>query len=323
MNRRAFLTSATAFTASLAPLGRRVRAIRSIAAAAVDRSDAAGGAIEPYARLLSEHMAKTLARVVIVEHKPGASTMLAAQFAANAPPDGNMILIGTQGMIEIIPTAVTNSKWSMDDFIPLIRGVTAPLVLVTNPGVPARTLPELVAWIRESRQAQLFVLRCRNAIALPRLSTQRAVRPRPPPRTRARIAAQSTDLMGGHVLFGFTQHQTALPLIRDGKLNAIAVTGATRSRFLPEVPTMAELGHPEFTARVWFGLMVRSGTPSDVVADFLKAAKAAHVDPDVRGKLETQGYEVSGETGPEFAADIRAQIERWARLVKAAGFKAD
>ena len=86
---------------------------------------------------------------------------------------------------------------------------------------------------------------------------------------------------------------------------------------------MAELGHSEFTASVWFGLMVRSGTPSDVVANFLNAAKAAHADPDVRGKFEAQGYEVSGETGPEFAADIKAQVERWAKLIKAAGFKAD
>ena len=85
----------------------------------------------------------------------------------------------------------------------------------------------------------------------------------------------------------------------------------------------AELGYPEFTARVWFGLFLRAGTSPDVVARLLDAAKAAHADPDVRAKLEAQGFDMSGQTGPEFTADIRAQSERWARLIKASGYKAD
>jgi tripartite-type tricarboxylate transporter receptor subunit TctC len=112
-------------------------------------------------------------------------------------------------------------------------------------------------------------------------------------------------------------------LIQDGRLTAIATTGAARSRFLPQVPSFAELGHPEFTAGVWFGLVVRAGTPPAALETLLSAAKAAHSDPEVRAKFEAQGFEVSGQSGPEFAADIRAQSERWARLVKAAGFRAD
>ena len=89
------------------------------------------------------------------------------------------------------------------------------------------------------------------------------------------------------------------------------------------MPTFAELGHPEFTANVWFGLMVRYGTPPSLLDSLLSAAKAAHADPDVRAKLEAQGFDISGQSGPELVADIKAQIARWARLVKAAGFKAD
>jgi tripartite-type tricarboxylate transporter receptor subunit TctC len=92
---------------------------------------------------------------------------------------------------------------------------------------------------------------------------------------------------------------------------------------MPEVPTFAELGYPEFTTRVWFGLILRAGTPPDMVATLLDAAKAANADPEVRAKLEAQGLDMSGQTGPEFKADIRAQSEKWARLIKAAGYKAD
>src|SRR4051812_29047028 len=130
MNRRAFLTSATASAAcigSLRPvLGQTgpSQPIRVIIGAA------AGSAMEPYARLVSEHMAKSLGRTMIVEAKVGGGGNIAAQFVADAPADGNLILIGNQGLLEINPSAFSDVKWSLKDFNPLIRGVQAPLVLV-------------------------------------------------------------------------------------------------------------------------------------------------------------------------------------------------
>jgi tripartite-type tricarboxylate transporter receptor subunit TctC len=111
--------------------------------------------------------------------------------------------------------------------------------------------------------------------------------------------------------------------VRAGKLKALAITSASRSRFMPEVPSFEELGYGEFTAQVWFGLLVKAGTPAPIVERLTTAAKAAHSDPAVKEKLETQGYDVSGETGPQLMTNIKAQMERWARLVKAAGFSAD
>src|SRR5262249_16854551 len=134
---------------------------------------------------------------------------------------------------------------------------------------------------------------------------------------------QVTDLIAGHVLFGFAQVQSSLPMIHEGKLNALAVTSGARSRFLPEIPSFAELGHGEFTTQVWYGLMVRAGPPAAALANLLNAAKAAHADADVKARFGGLGYDISGETGPGFAADIKTQAERWARLVKASGFKAD
>jgi tripartite-type tricarboxylate transporter receptor subunit TctC len=122
---------------------------------------------------------------------------------------------------------------------------------------------------------------------------------------------------------GFSQIGSTMPHIASGKLNAIAVTGAERSRFLPDVPTLAELGHPDFNTTIWFGMLMRAETPPAMVEAYVKAAKAAHDDAEVKKKLETLGFDVPALTGPGVAADIAAQTERWRRLVKATGFKAD
>jgi tripartite-type tricarboxylate transporter receptor subunit TctC len=269
-------------------------------------------------------MAKTLGQVIIVENKPGANGNIAAQFVVEAPADGNLILVGTQSMTEINPSASDDLKWSLNDFIPLIRGVVAPLVLVTHPSVPAKTLAELVAWIK-SNPGKLsyssytagtpshflgFQMNERFGLDLAHVPYRGS-------------GPQTTDLVAGHSLLGFSQMQSTLPYIGAGRLNAIATTGGVRSRFLPDVPTFAELGYAEFTANIWFGLMVRAGTPPAAVARLLNAAISAHTDPDVKAKLEAQGFDLSGQIGPELASEIKRQIERWARPIKASGFKAD
>jgi tripartite-type tricarboxylate transporter receptor subunit TctC len=323
MNRRAFLAASTALAAGLAGLAPAAaqslsRPIRILV------PFAPGGAVDGYARLIAAHMAKTLGRAVIVDHRPGGTGNVGTQFVARAPADGSLILVTTQATSEINPSAFSDPGWTLDEFIPLIRGVEAPLVLVANPSVPARTPAELVAWIK-TNPGKLnyssyspgspshflgFALNRRFGLDLVHVPSKGS-------------GFQATDLLAGHVLFGFAQLQSTLPFLNDGKLNAIAVTGHKRSRFLPDVPTFAELDYPEFTATVWFGLMLRGGTPPATVERLLAAAKAAHADPDVKAKLEAQGLDVSGETGPQFAADIRAKAARWAEIVQAAGFKAD
>jgi tripartite-type tricarboxylate transporter receptor subunit TctC len=134
---------------------------------------------------------------------------------------------------------------------------------------------------------------------------------------------QTTDLVAGHALIGFAQMQNALAQVRGGKLTALAMTGPQRSHHLPETPTFAELGYPDFTTTVWFGLVVKAGTPPDATANLLNAARAVHKDPEVRQRLQAMGFDVSGQEGPELAAAIKAQTERWAKIVKATGFKAD
>ena len=242
MNRRTFITSVTAFAGSLCGLfpvlaqnsSRPIRVLVPLAP---------GGAVDPYARLVADQMAKTLGRVVIVEHKPGANGNMGTQFVAREPADGNLILVTTQAMTEINPSAFSDAKWSLDDFIPLIRGVEAPLVLVAHPSVPAKTLDELVAWVKRNPGKLSyssytagtpshflgFQFNQRFGLDLVHVPAKGS-------------GFQATDLMAGHVLFGFAQVQSTMQLIHDGKLNAIAVTSATAIALSPECAELSGTG---------------------------------------------------------------------------------
>lgn len=283
-----------------------------------------GGPLDPYARIIADHMSKTLGRTIIVENKVGANGIVAAQYMMSLPADGTALFIGTAAMMEIIPVTAGKLPWTADTFRPLIKGVESFPVLVVHPSVPATTFKEFVDWAR-SKPGKLsysswgagtpsaflgFQLGERFGLDLTHVPYRGS-------------APQTTDLIAGHQLLGFAQAQQVLEPVRAGHLKAIATTTPGRSRFFPATPSFAELGHPEFTTSVWFGLMVLDGTPPETVAMLTDAAKKAHADPDIKNKFEQQGLEVSGQTGPEVAADIKTQVERWGRIVKATGYKSE
>jgi tripartite-type tricarboxylate transporter receptor subunit TctC len=282
---------------------------------------APGGAIDPYARMIGEHMSRTLGQPVIIENKPGASGTLAAEYIVNAPADGTILWLGTQAFTEINPNAFPNAHWSIDQFRPIIRGVEAPLAFVIHPSVPADTFAAFIKWAKENK-GKLSYSSYQSGTPSHFLGFQMNEKfdldlTHVPYRGSG---LQVTGLLGGHSLFGFAQVNSSLPHVRSGKLKALATTGPIRDRSMPDVPTFAELGYPEFTAKVWFGLLVKEGVPDEVFRRLTDAAKAAHADPAVKEKLEAQGFEVSGETGPQLKTNIKEQVERWGRLVKASGF---
>jgi tripartite-type tricarboxylate transporter receptor subunit TctC len=283
---------------------------------------AAGGAIDPYARMIAEQMSKSLGQPIILENKPGASGNIAAQYIADAPADGSIIWLGTQAFTEILPNIFPNSRWSIDQFTPIIRGVEAPLVFVINPSVPAKNLDEFIQWAKQNK-GKLSYSSYQSGTPSHFLGYQLNEKfdldlTHVPYRGSG---LQVTGLLGGHSQFGFAQVNSSLPHVRSGKLKALATTGPARDKSMPDVPTFAELGYPEFTAKVWFGLLVKRDTPADIIKRYTEAAKAAHDDPEVRKKLEAQGFEVSGTTGPDkLREDIKQQTVRWGRLVKASGF---
>jgi len=192
-----------------------------------------------------------------------------------------------------------------------------------HPSVPARNLADLVAWVKANPGKVSYAsfspgttshfagyqLNERYNLDMTHITFKGS-------------APQIQNLLGGHVPLGFSQIQTGLPHIRDNKLMPIATTGATRWRQLPEVPTLVELGLKDMVTTTWFGMMVRSATPPDILAKIVSAAKRAHADRNVKEKLEQAGFDVPATADAEFNEGIRNGLARWAKTVKATGFKA-
>lgn len=284
----------------------------------------AGGAVDAYARAFAEQLGKQTGGTFLIENKPGANGNISAEAVLHAPADGATLWIGTQSMVTINPSAYAKLRWKPSDFKPIVKGVEAPLVLVVHPSVPARTLQELASWAKANPQKaayasfspgtpsqflgfQLNELLKLDMVHIPYKGS----------------APQVTDLVGGQVLLGFTQIQTSIQHIKAGKLHAIAVTSAQRSRFLPQVPTLHELGYPALDTTIWFGLFAPAATPAPLLDAIGAAAVKAQADAGYRAKLEQQGFDVPTESGAAFAASIAQESARWAKLVKATGFKAN
>jgi tripartite-type tricarboxylate transporter receptor subunit TctC len=285
---------------------------------------AAGGAIDVYARIVAAHMSQTLKRPIIIEIKAGANGNVAAQFVHDNPPDGSLAWVGAQSMLEVNPITYKDLRWKVADFIPIIKGIETPLVLVANPSVPAKTFAEWVAYAKANRGKLTYANYGPGTMShfLGYQVSERFDLDLPQVSYRGN-APQMVDLLAGHVLFGFTQLQAAVEPVRAGLLRGLLSSGNKRSPKLPDVPTFADIGQPDLTALAWFGLLLRSGTPPDLVKQFETAAIAAHADPDVKAKLAAQGFDVSGQTGAAFNDSIAVQTERWAKIVKATGFSAE
>jgi len=283
----------------------------------------AGGAVDVYARALAEQLGKQAGGTFIVENKPGANGNISAEAVLNAPADGHTLWMGTQSMMAINPAAFAHMRWKPADFKPLVKGVAAPLVLVTHPSVPAKTFAELSAWIAKQNHKASYASFSPGTpshfLGYPLGEKLKADLVHVPYKGSA---PQVNDLVAGQVPMGFTQLATAVPHIQAGKLNAIAVTGASRSRSLPQVPTMAELGYPDLTTTIWFGLMAPAATPPAVQEAIMSAAVKVQADPAYRARMEAQYFDVPTESGAAFERSIADETVRWARLVKATGFTA-
>lgn len=282
-----------------------------------------GGALDPFARLLADNLAKVTGGTFVVENKAGANGNLSAESVLRSPADGHTLWIGTQSMVTINPAAFTQLRWKGSDFKPVLKGVEAPLVLVVNPSVPARNFQELTAWIKNPANKAAYASFSPGTPSHflgyqlnERLKADMAHIP------YKGSGPQTTDLLGGQVLMGFTQLASAVPHLKEGKLRAIAVSSPKRSRFLPEVPTLAELGHPDLTTTVWFGLFAPAGTPAATLEALRDAAAKVRADPAYRSRAEALNFDVATEDIPAFERTIALETQRWAELVKATGFKA-
>lgn len=283
----------------------------------------AGGAIDPFARALADQLSKDTGGTFIVDNKPGANGNVSAEAVLKAPADGHTLWIGTQSMMAINPAAFASMRWKPSDFTPIIKAVEAPLVLVTNASVPAKDFAALTKWIKDpaSKAAYAsfspgtpshflgFQLNERLQASMVHIPYRGS-------------APQVTDILGGQVPMGFTQLASAVPHVKEGKLRAIAVTGPQRSRHLPDVPTLAEVGHKDLSTTVWFGVFASAATPQAVLKTIRAAAEKAQSDPGYRSRMEALNFDVASESVGTFEATIATETARWAGLVKATGFRA-
>lgn len=284
----------------------------------------AGGSIDAYARTLADQLAKQTGGTFLVENRAGAGGNLSAEHVLKMPADGHTIWVTTHAMFTINPSVYPVLRWKQSDFKPIAKGIESPLLLVVHPSVPARTLPELTAWLAANPAKAAYAsfspgtpshflgfqfnerLKL-NMVHVPYKGS----------------APQLNDLVGGQVLMGFTQMQGAVQQVQAGKLHAIAVTSPERSRFLPQVPTLAELGHRDLSLQIWFGLAAPAATPRPLIDAITAAVVRAQGETDYRAKLEAQGFDVPRESGAAFEATIANDTARWVRVVQATGFKAN
>lgn len=286
----------------------------------------AGGSTDIVTRLIAEEMRKTWGQPVVVENRPGAGGNIGAALVAKAKPDGYTLLVGSVGPLAINPSLYSNMPYdNLQDFTPVSLIVHVPNMLVVNPAaMPVNSFAEFVALVRANPGKYFFASTgsgTSSHLSGELLKTMAGLDATHVP-YKGSVALK--DLLSGEqVHFMFATIPSVIELVRSGRLRALAVTSKTRSAAVPDIPTIAELGFPEFEASSWFGLLGPPELPRNIVtalqAEIVRALKV----PELRAKLVQQGADPVGSTPEEFGAYMRAETAKWATVVKTSGAKAD
>ncbi len=283
-----------------------------------------GGPTDVLARIVALRLAERLGQPVLIDNKPGASGMVGADAVAKAAPDGHTLLVNAS--IHIInPSLYPKQPYdAIADFAAISNLADVPLVLAVNPKVPAHSVKELVALARSAKTPLAFAS-AGNA-ASQHLSGEAF-------KAAAGIdmlhvpykgsAPALTDLIGGQVQLMFDSLPSSMPFIKSGAIRPLAVTTLRRSAALPDVPTLAEAGYPGFSISTWYGVWAPAGTPAAVVQRLSSEIAAIVRSPEVRAQLEKLGAEPVGNTPAEFTAFTKAELVKWASIVKQSGAKVD
>ena len=285
----------------------------------------AGGPLDTVARLLGQKVSESVKQPVVVDNKPGAGGNIGADIVAKSPPDGYTILMGAVATHAINPSLYASIPYDpVRDFAPITQVASTPNVLVVHPSIPAANVREFVAHAKAHPGKLNFGSGSTGSaghLAGELFKTMAGVDMVHVPYKGAAPAMQ--DLIGGQVQLMFDNYASASTQVRAGKVRALAVTTARRSSLAPDLPTVAESGLAGFDISTWFGVFAPAGTPRDAVeklhAEFTRALAA----PDVRERMLNLGAEPVGNRPEEFAAYIRAEAEKYARVIKSSGARAD
>jgi tripartite-type tricarboxylate transporter receptor subunit TctC len=280
-----------------------------------------GSAVDVQARRVAPKLGEALGQPVVVENRPGANSMIGAREAARAAPDGYTVFqaVVNNAINDALapdPCCVLNDK-----LVPVTRLYITPLVMVVNPAVPAKTLPEFVALARSKPNELTYASGGSGAITQmigEQLKLLAKIQVREVPYKA--IGGEVPDLMGGHVASGFLAPIVIRDLIRSGKLRALAVADKTRMPTLPDVPAMAEAGYP-IVGLGWNGLFVPAGTPRPVVERLQKETAGVLQLKEIRDDAANLGTLLGGESPEEFASFVRTEVQTWSKVIKEAGIK--
>jgi tripartite-type tricarboxylate transporter receptor subunit TctC len=284
----------------------------------------AGSSPDIRARQIAQKLSETFGQPVIVENRPGANGLIAAREAVKGGPDGHTLFLAliNNAIFDVLapdPCCRLNRE-----LVPVSRFTMTPLVMVVNPGLAARTLQEYVAAAKAKPGDITYAVGGTGSISQlvgAWIKAQAGIRLLEVPYKG--VNAELPDLHGGQVQTAFVVPQVVLASLRAGKLRALAVTARERLEILPDVPTMAEAGLPGVEALAWNGIFVPGGTPAPVIAALHQALVRAYKSPDIEAQLRATGSYAAADTPEEFAAFVRAENDKWARVIRDAGIKAD
>jgi tripartite-type tricarboxylate transporter receptor subunit TctC len=282
-----------------------------------------GGSTDVLARRLAEGLRERLGQTVIVENRGGAGGTIGSEFVAKSAPDGYTLLMGVTGSHGVAPSLYPNLGYQpLRDFAPISLLVSAPLVLVVNPEVPAKTLQDFIALAKKEPDTLTYGTPGNGTsmhLTGVTFDLQAGTKLIHVPYKGS--AGALTDLLSGQIKSMFGDLLVVLPQIRAGKINALAVTSKDRNPLLPDVPTMAEAGLPGFEVLSWQGLFAPAGTPPAVVERLSKEVRAVMESKDVKDFFAAQGFLVGASTPAEFTAFVGSEVKRWGEIVKAGNVK--
>jgi tripartite-type tricarboxylate transporter receptor subunit TctC len=282
---------------------------------------AAGGPTDVHSRWAGQQITTALGQQVIVDNRGGAGGVIGTEAVAKSAPDGYTLLGGNPGPLTIAPSVRQQMPYdSVRDFAPITLIARSPSCMCVHPSVPARGLKEFIALAKAQPGKINYAtpgLGTVGHLGTEYFSTLAGIKMTMVPYKGA--ALYVVDMMAGNIDFAYVQIAQSAPLVSAGKLRALGVTATARSPLLPDVPTAEEQGLKGFSSYNWNGILAPTGTPRAIIDRIHAVLSKPLNDPETRKQLEKQGFEVAGEGPAEFAAFIKSETERWAKVAKAAG----
>jgi tripartite-type tricarboxylate transporter receptor subunit TctC len=282
----------------------------------------AGGTTDLLGRLVADQLRADLGATVVVENKPGAGTILAANQVAKAEPDGYTLLMATSTTLAINKTLYKKLPYDpLADFMPIALVAAVPFALIVNPAMPVNSLREFIAYAR-SMPGELSYGSAGNGspqhLGAEMLKTAAGLDIKHVP-YRGSVPAMQ-DVIGGHIHLMVIDLQPALPQIRDNKLKVLGVTTARRIAAAPDLPTLAEAGLTGYELVAWQGVVAPAGVPRSIIDQLASQIAKLLSSPDLRTRLVEIALEpLTGSTPESFAAYVKSEVDRWAPIVKASG----